>query len=77
MWASYWVHLNGALKRHENKARNGSTRFNFSKSWDTSKPSGLDGLKQKLGLLLTKKTTRVFFGIVVKGIVPLKPSIND
>jgi hypothetical protein len=38
---------------------------------------GLDGLRHELRLSPTKKMTRVIFGTIVQGIIPLKSSMDD
>lgn len=52
-------------------------KFDFFKNHDTFGLRGLDGLKRELGLLLAKKTMGVVFETIMRGTIPLKPSIDD
>jgi len=58
MWALYQGHLSGAIRRYESYARNGSMRFNSSRSRNMSGLRGPDGLRWELKLAPAKKTTR-------------------
>jgi hypothetical protein len=49
-------HIETTLVGHyESWARNGSARFNFSRSWETTRLKGLDGLQWGLGLSPAKR----------------------
>jgi hypothetical protein len=56
-WASYWDHLNGALRQYGCYVRNGFVRFNFFRSQVTSELMGLNELRCELRLSVTSELT--------------------